>query len=298
MKKRTIFIILVLFVMQGVKAQDQSVIFKREFAFPDQSDTNTLIVANINGSVRVEGYTGEKILVEVESRRNHDSKAPDYPRGNVTAGYIDRGDTLIIYIEGLCNTFGKSRDHRNHGHSEWGYNYERCSDEQGWTRNDNYDYEMNFLVRVPKMTNLIISTINKGDLIIAGSSGAVIADNINGNVKIDHATGATNVSTINGNVDLNYDSNPSMDCRYYSLNGDIRADFPSGLAARLSFKTFNGDFYTNLDDLVLLPVAVEKTADTRGIHFKLDGNRYSIREGSVNLFFETFNGNVYVKEKN
>ena len=91
--------------------------------------------------------------------------------------------------------------------------------------------------------------------------------------------------------------NPQKDCRFYSLNGDINAWFQKGLSASMSFESFNGSFYTNIDNLEALPVQVEKKNVDEGVKYKVNGNRYKIGSGGAYLDFETFNGNVYLKER-
>jgi hypothetical protein len=98
-------------------------------------------------------------------------------------------------------------------------------------------------------------------------------------------------------VDIEYAKNPVNDCRFYSLNGDINAYFQKGLAANFSFESFNGDFYTDIDPLESLPVQVVETKNGEGVKYKVNGTRYKIRTGGPLLDFETFNGNVYLKEK-
>jgi hypothetical protein len=98
-------------------------------------------------------------------------------------------------------------------------------------------------------------------------------------------------------VDVEYTSNPSKDCRFYSLNGDINAFFRKGLAANLSFESFNGEFFTNINGIDQLPAILEKSEKGEGIHYKVNGNLYKIGKGGPLLDFETFNGNVYLKEK-
>ena len=110
-------------------------------------------------------------------------------------------------------------------------------------------------------------------------------------------SGATSACTINGSVDLDYSGNPAGDSKYYTLNGDINANFQKGLAALLAFKSFNGEFYSSVDDITPMAVKVEKYEKGEGIHYKVNGNRYKVRQGGPLLDFETFNGDVYLKEK-
>jgi DUF4097 and DUF4098 domain-containing protein YvlB len=155
---------------------------------------------------------------------------------------------------------------------------------------------MNYTVKVPAGLSVRVSTINNGDVTVNNVTGTVYANNINGSIKLSKLAGKTHASTINGDVDLDYVSNPSSDCRYYTLNGDINANFKKGLGASVSFESYNGAFYTNVDELEALPVEMEKKETSKGVKFKIRGNRFKIGKGGVLLDFETFNGNVYLKE--
>ena len=155
---------------------------------------------------------------------------------------------------------------------------------------------MNFTIKVPFTTNVFASTVNEGDVEVTQVKGDLEADNVNGNIRLKNISGTTHASTVNGSVDLDYSGNPSGDSRYYSLNGDINANFHTGLSAELTFKSFNGEFYSSVDDITPLPVRVEKYKKGEGLEFKVNGNRYKVRQGGPLLDFETFNGDVYLRE--
>src|SRR5690606_1033594 len=102
---------------------------------------------------------------------------------------------------------------------------------------------------------------------------------------------------VNGDVDLDYSKNPTTECRYYTLNGNINAFFVKGLAANVAFESFNGDFYTNVAELESLPAELQKQSSGKGVKYKLGGSRFKVGKGGPLLDFETFNGNVFLKEK-
>ncbi len=269
----------------------------RELSFEKKSPDNAVMVANINGSVKVIGYEGDKILVEV-NKSVHAKTEARLAKGKeeVKLGVIDRADTLILYVADACNSFGRKNNSRKNNNgfftNGWGYNWD-C-------RNDcksEYDYKMDFTIKVPHATHILVSTINDGDVTVENVKGSVDANNINGSIRLTNLVREADASTINGDVDIEYSTNPPKDCRFYSLNGDINALFQKGLAADLSFESFNGQFYTNIDALEPLPVKVTKTNEGEGVKFKVNGNRYQVGKGGVFLDFETFNGNVYLKEK-
>jgi DUF4097 and DUF4098 domain-containing protein YvlB len=275
----------------------------REFSFEKKGPDNALIVANINGDITVTGYSGDKILLEItKTIKGKTPERTEKGKQEIQLGVIDRADTLIFYVDGGCNKFGRTSDwrdddgnDRNNGRDQWGYNWNNCNSDRCRT---SYDYTMDFTLKVPFSLHVSVSTINDGDISIQGVNGAVSADNINGSIKLANLSRETRASTINGDVDIEYDQNPKQACRFYTLNGDINAMFQKGLAANLTFESFNGEFYTNIDKIESLPVKVEKMEkEGDGIKFKVNGNRYKVGSGGALLDFETFNGNVYLKEK-
>ncbi len=298
--KKILNVMIVLSLPLVCAAQSFTEKITKELTFEKKAPHNALMVMNIDGDIKVEGYDGDKIIVEVEKTINGKTQARlEKGKAEIQLGVIDRADTILLYVQGLCNEFGKLNRKRNNNSrwNHWGYNWNECGNGQGNCNNKDYDYEMNFTIKVPKSINLMTSTINDGDISISNFTGHLLAENINGNVRLKGISGATYATTINGDVDLDYTSNPPGDSRYYTLNGDINANFKKGLSANLAFESFNGEFYTNVNRIESLPVAVEKKASGEGIKYKIGGSRYKVGNGGVLLDFETFNGNVYLKEK-
>jgi hypothetical protein len=302
MKTKQIITMLLWVACPGwVLAQDFSEKITREFTFEKKGTNNTILLANINGDIKITGYEGDKILLEVNKKVTAKTQERlEKGKKEIQLGVIDRADTLIFYVEGGCNNFGKlnSRNNRHDDRQEgWGYNWNDCNGRSNNCRTE-FDYTMDFVLKVPASVNLLLSTVNDGDITVQNMKGAVNADNINGSIKLSNLVREVKASTINGDVDIDYAHNPDKASRFYTLNGDINANFQKGLGASMSFESFNGSLYTNIDQLEALPVLLEKEQKGDGIKYKVNGNRFKVGRGGVVLDFETFNGNVYVKEKN
>lgn len=265
----------------------------KEFTFEKKDINNTLLIENISGSITVTGYTGDKVVVEVTRIVRAKTQARfDKAKQEVQMGVIDLADSIILYSSDGCTTFGRGTT-KNRGRNGWSYNW----NERDGCRTE-YDFELNFVVKVPAGINVDISTINNGDVAVQGVTGIVIANNINGSIKLQDMVREAEASTINGNLDVEYTTNPKKKCRFYTLNGDINALFQKGLAADLSFESFNGNFYTNIEKIEVLPAKIEKSDKGNGIRYKVMDNLFKTGQGGVMLDFETFNGNVYLKERN
>jgi hypothetical protein len=300
MNKIYITLLIICSAVSFLMAQTHTEKISREFSFEKKSLQNTLIIANINGDVKVVSYEGDKILVEVtKTIRAKTDVRLEKGKKEIQLGVVNEVDTLILYVEGTCSSFGKLSK-KNRGDQRWSksgsynYNWNDCNSNNC---REEFDYTMGFIVKVPATVNISVSTVNDGDVVVENMKGQVSANNINGSIRLSNLVRAADASTINGDVDVVYTTNPDKDCRFYSLNGDINAIFQKGLAANLSFESFNGDFYTDIESLEALPVKVEKTKEGDGIKYKVNGNRYKIRTGGFLLDFETFNGDVYLKEK-
>jgi len=292
MQTRILFFLLILGPV--TQAQTFSEKITKELSFEKPSANNALILANINGSVKVVGYAGDLVLLEA-TKSIEAKTAPRLQKGKaeIQIGIIDRADTLIVYVRDGCNQFSKNEKRSGHsGEEGWSYHSQIQHDCQL-----GYDFTMDFTVKVPSALHLLVSTVNKGDVVVENVTGMVKARNINGGIRLVKLKNEADAHTINGDVDIEYTENPGKDCKFYTLNGNINALFQPSLSANLAFESFNGSLFTNLTRMESLPQEVQETKHGNGIQYKISGNRYQVGNGGPLLNFETFNGNVYLKEK-
>lgn len=277
-----------------VSGQTFSEKISRELSFEKQSPANALIISNIFGNIHVVSHSGPGIVVEVTKSVSAKTDARlEAGKAEVQLGIIDRADTMILYVKDGCHLFERQKSGRNNsGWSKMGWGYQS----QGRDCNLTYNYKMDFIVKVPASLNLIVNTINEGNVVVENVSGVVRAGNINGSIRLTNLQSEAEANTINGDVDIEYARNPGKECRFYSLNGDINALFQPGLSADLSFESFNGNIYTNMTKIENLPIQVKKSNRGDGLTYKINGNQFKIGNGGALLDFETFNGNVYLKE--
>ncbi len=277
-------------------AQTHTEKISKEFSFEKKGAHNALMIANINGDVRVKAGTGDKIMVEVTKTINAKTEERlSKGREELHLGIVDLADTVILYVNSPCNRFERSSPNSRHSHmgTKWGYSW----DDRGRSCHELYHYTLDFVVTVPAGVNLLVSTINDGDVSVENVKGVVKAHNINGAIRLQNLASESEAHTINGDVDIEYSQNPQRECRFYTLNGDINALFEKGLTASLGFQSFNGSLFTNIDRLETLPAQIEKEKKNGQIKYKINDNRFKVGAGGPFLEFETFNGNVYLKEK-
>jgi DUF4097 and DUF4098 domain-containing protein YvlB len=271
-------------------AQIKEEVIIKEYAFEQNNKANVFQLSNVNGFIKVEVHDQDNYILEARKKITaKTSERLELGMKEIGVSVLDRYDTIIVYASSPCQTFNKHKQGKRQG---YGYAYNDCEFK--------YDFKIDMTLKVPRNANLILRTVNEGDIEVNGVLGSINVRNINGAIFMDNVAGQIIAHTINGDVDVNYSKNPRADSRYYTLNGDINANFKVGLAAKISFKSFNGEMYTNLPSLKTLPgeIKKERVKDSDGIKFKIDEHRVvQTRDGDVMLDFETFNGDAIIKEK-
>ena len=256
----------------------------KEFTLTGNVSEGILYIYNISGFIRVEGYAGNKIILEMDKTISaDDDKTLETGKKEFRLAFDQKSDTVIAYI---AEPFD-SRPHRNWQHND--------------DRNDiEYNYNVDFTVKVPFGMNLHISTVNNGIISVNNVSGTLHISNVNEEISIKNAKGTTYAHTVNGDITVTYLTNPPAESSYYTINGNIKITYQPGLSADLQFKSMHGDFFTDFPQAELLPASVSKVQEKKGegTVYKLS-TRTAVRFGKGGMIFkfETLNGNVYIKKQ-
>ncbi|MDJ1479524.1 hypothetical protein QNI16_03450 [Cytophagaceae bacterium YF14B1] len=255
----------------------------KTFTLSKEATATTLAVYNITGFIRVEGYAGSQVQIEVDKELSaKDVQMLEQGKKEFKLQFDQNADSIVAYIAAPYD----SRPNRNCC----------CCD----NRSIRYHYTLDFTIKVPYSMNLHVSTVNQGDVAIKDVTGILHAYNVNGPITLTNAKGATDVRTINGDVEINYISAPPEQSSYYTLNGDIRIIYPASLSALLEFKSFQGEFYTDFPNVEVLPAHIIKNEEKKvnSTIYKLTKNTsMRVGKGGKTFFFETFNGNIYIKKQ-
>lgn len=287
--KQLVILLLAGVVLACAPATAQRLEFKehisKQFELKKPANQTVFGVYNIDGSIKVESYSGTKILVEIDKTVSGKTQAiVDEGKEEFKLEFEESGDSILVYI---------SEPYYTRPHDERRNN-------RNWDRKIEYRVTMNFTIKVPANINLNVSTVNNGQIEVKDVSGSINAKNINGGIALVNAKGATDVHTINGDVTINYLVSPPDKSSYYTLNGNIRVTYPASFSGDLQFKSFNGSFFTDFPDTEMLAPEVTKNTEHKGdkTFYKLDKNSaIRIGNGGKRFKFETFNGNIYIKKQ-
>ena len=261
----------------------------RDFTVAGDASRSTLALYNVNGSVTVQGTSGNKVQVEI---RRH-LKAPSaelLAQGQKEAqpGFEQHGDSVLLYVAGPYD----SRPNRNINSRG------RFSD--NWKdEGPKYSFTFDYTVKVPAGMDVRVSTVNGGKVLVEDVTGPLQARNVNGGVVIRNARQATVARTVNGDVEVSYAAAPTQAADYHTINGNITVSYPPSVSADLYFKSMHGQLFTDFPKAEVLPARVTQNQQREG-----EGTKYKLRketavrlgQGGPDFRFETLNGNVTVKQ--
>ena len=284
--KRTLWIALLAgwgpcFAQKAANAQEFKDHVSKQYSVKPGS---TVAVYNIWGFVKVEGYAGDKVVIEIdETIRAKDAAELERGKKEFKLGFDQNADSVIAYTAAPYNT-------RPHPYRHY--------DDDG--ENRHYTVKLEYTLKVPYNVNLCVATVNEGFIEVKDVAGALKTTNVNGPITITNAKGTTDAITVNGGITVNYLAIPPDASNYRTVNGKLDITYPANFAANLQFKSMNGEFYTDFPDTEVLPTKVVVTQNKKenGTQYKLDKNtQIKVGAGGRLFKFETLNGNIYIKKQ-
>jgi hypothetical protein len=287
MKKLFILLFLVIGIVSivpEINAQEFREHISKEFALMGDAAENTLFIYNISGLLKVEGYSGNKVLFEIDKTLSADNdRILETGKREFKLGYEQISDSIFVYI---AEPFD-SRPNRNRLY----YNDDQVIE---------YHFNVDFTVKVPYNINLRISTINNGAISVRNVTGRLHLSNVNRGISVTGAKNTTYINTVNGDISVSYLKNPPEQSSYRTINGNINISYQPDLSADFQFKSMHGDFFTDFPAAESLPGVVRKSREIKDgeMVYKLNtGTCVRFGKGGRIFKFETINGNVYIKKQ-
>ncbi len=241
----------------------------------------------VYGTITVEAYDGNEVIVEVgeledRKRKGCDDCEDDHDHDSDSE---DGGRRRSAGMRRIPNrSVGLTIEERN--------NHVEVSSES-WNRRSHLN------IQVPRKTSLRLETVNGGDLVVMGAEGTHELQNTNGAITALDIRGSLVANTTNGDVEvrlLRIDSDKAMS--FTTWNGDVDVAFPSNLSGVLMLNPGQGEIYTDFD-LELQPVSPEVTTSPKRKGYRVEMKqevKAVVGSGGPEMHFRTFNGSVYVRK--
>jgi hypothetical protein len=194
---------------------------------------------------------------------------------------------ISLYVDGPfrdCDCDGGENGRRRRTGNRW--------------RDRQYEVRYDFVLKVPRRVGLTLSTVNRGDIKIEGTTGDFEVTNVNGGIEMLDIAGSGRVGTINKDVRIVFRTNPIGPSSFKTLNGDVVVSFQPPLAADLRLKTFNGGMYTDFETTAL--PTLTPVSERKGGKFVYKSDRSAgvrVGGGGPELRFETLNGDIRILQR-
>ncbi|HVT61423.1 MAG TPA: hypothetical protein VHR45_23870 [Thermoanaerobaculia bacterium] len=171
------------------------------------------------------------------------------------------------------------------------------TDFHGWDR-VGYEARFDFELQVPEDLDLVVRTVNGGDVKVRDVHGNLELANVNGGIETSGVAGAVNAHTVNGPVHVSFARNPSGSCQFHSVNGKLDVGFKSGLAADLNFKTLNGEVYSDFPySYRPLPAGKAERRQGKFVYRSHGGFAVRVADGGPEMAFSTINGDILIRNQ-
>lgn len=268
-------------------ALEKSDVLKREFTLTG-AGPHQVEIDNVFGSVDVR--TGPAGRVTVEIRRAAEARRADdleLAFTEVTLLVDERPGHLDLGQDGpfRCNDDGFPRANR------------RRAGRFGCDWDPDYEVEWRWTVVVPADVDLEVSTVNGGDLKVAGVRGRVEASNVNGGVELSGLAGEVEGSTVNGEIRAEFARPPAEPASFETVNGEIELTLPASTGAELGFETMNGEIFTDFE-VAAVPQRATAKRDGGGHRYRIDRDAVvRIGNGGPRIDCQTLNGDIVVRAR-
>lgn len=274
MKKiKTIIAIVILLVVNGAYAQEKDIdLFTVPLSNPEQP--GILIVEQLSGSIYVEAYKGAEVIVRATVKEGED--CGDCGKKDLNRNGMKKISNTSLNIEA------------------------EEKDNVVLVKNELWNRKTDLFIKVPKDFSVRLSTVNNGDISVAGVNGEMEISNVNGHITLKDVSGSASADTTNGELKVNFTAiTNGADMAFSSFNGNVDITFPSSLKANIKARSDMGDVYTDFDMIMSKnEPLVERGNSSKGYKVKIEQwVQGKINGGGPEILFKTFNGDVIIRSK-
>ncbi|QRR00381.1 DUF4097 family beta strand repeat-containing protein [Dyadobacter sandarakinus] len=262
---------MLLFNGQASQAQNE---VKEQLTVPlsDPSKPGSLTVNLIKGSIRIAGYQGNQVIVEVTGKSNSTEDKKE-PAADGMRKIVPKSAAIDVTA-----TEDKNKVHIN-------------------SRLVNRPVDL--LIKVPQSFSIKAGTIDDGNIAVDNVSGTHEISNVNGDITLTNMGGSIVANTINGTLKVTFrNADTKLPMAFSTLNGNVDVTLPPTAKFDVKLKSDNGDIFTDFDVQVdqSQPQASRSGKDGMYKVAVEDWVRGKVNGGGSEIMMKNMNGNIYVRK--
>jgi hypothetical protein len=239
-----------------------------EAPFSDPSRVGTLKVGIVTGSITVKASTRKDVLIVARARG-------EGPRRSTDSGGLRR----------LSQVGGFQVEEEGNEMTVTSHSPNRAID---------------FDIEVPTRTNLELSSVNGGDIVVEGVDGELEIMNVNGAINLTGVSGSVVANTTNGKLVATLRRLTAQKAMAFTtLNGNVDVTLPAATRATFKLRSDQGDVFTDFEMQVRSTGPSVQDTRRQGGRFQIEVNKAiygAVNGGGPEFEMRTFNGNIYVRK--
>jgi hypothetical protein len=252
--------------------------------FTDPSRPGTLRMHLMQGGVTIRGTNRKDVLIDALS--SEESRGPGRSGRGARARALGRGDSDSTGLRRLTPAGGFVVEEDNNEVVVGSGAMNRGTD---------------FTIQVPARTNLKLSALNDGPIVVENVEGEIEIHNQNESITLTNVAGSVVANAHNGRVKVimtRLTADKAM--AFTSFNGDVDVTLPASVKANLRMRSDQGEIFTDFD-VQIRPAPPSAAQSARGGdgRFRIELNQSiqgAVNGGGPEFELRTFNGNIYVRK--
>ncbi|HET6256427.1 MAG TPA: hypothetical protein VFE32_20295 [Puia sp.] len=271
--KRAVLFICLMTCIGQVMAQTKGT---EEMTVPlsDPGKPATLEAHLLNGSIKVIGYEGKDVIVQVhlDSTKSEDEDRDDDSRGMKRIGTAGGLDV-------------RAEENENTVRINAGIESRKL---------------LGITIKVPQNTErIVVGTVNGGDIEVSNVSGKIEINNVNGAIMAIGISGSVVANTVNGEIIVKFKTvDPKAAMAFSSLNGKIDVTLPADTKANLKLKSGNDEMFSDFDiDIDKSKPKVETKNEDHYHQIKIDDWILGkLNGGGSEIMMNSTYGSIYIRK--
>ena len=234
----------------------------------------------VQGGITVTAYDGKEVIITPTARK-HDDDCDDCDHDHDDHSSNRDGMTRINTGQSVNITVTQDNNFVNVATESW-------------------NSARNFDIKVPRNFDLMLKTVNEGNIVVRGVHGDHDLSNVNGEIIVESLNGSLVANTVNGDIRATFTGiNKEVPMAFTTLNGNVDLTFPKAAAFNIKLQTQRGEVFTDFpwETLASKP-KVERSSNGGTTRVKIEDWTYGkINGGGPEYLFKSFHGDIYIRQQ-
>lgn len=155
--------------------------------------------------------------------------------------------------------------------------------------------------RVPRNANLMLDTVNDGEIVVQDIVGSLHLENTNGPITARNVRGSLIAESVNDVIDVSFDSlGTDEPTSMTTLNGDLRVAIPDNAGVQLHLDSGMGEIYSDFEvDVQPTQPIVQREESEDGIEVRVESVIVAnINGGGPVIRLKTLHGDISIAKRN